>query len=343
MSTAIPIKNIYYLLCYAWDQLDQGELVDVSSISSTELVDLFAHVLCDGIRHLARRGLEQGYGAVEEDLAGIRGRIDITTSARRSLFMQGRVHCEFDELTSNTLANRILKSTLRMLDGVQVLDSDIKKRVHTTFRDLRGVEPITLTSKLFRTVRVQGNSRFYKLLLNICELIHGSLLVDEQTGTTRFRDFVKDETKMAKLFESFLRNFIARECLQWKTKRENILWRASSCTDSGLALLPRMQTDISLWRPGQYLIIEAKYYREALSGHFDVEKVRSNNLYQLLSYIMNAHAREGSNADGMLIYPQVDRALREHYEILGRRVSICTVDLSKPWQAIDRELRDLFC
>ena len=58
----IPIQNLYYLLCYAWNHLKQGEMVDVSNVPSTELVDLFAVVLCQGVEHLARRGLEQGCG-----------------------------------------------------------------------------------------------------------------------------------------------------------------------------------------------------------------------------------------------------------------------------------------
>jgi 5-methylcytosine-specific restriction enzyme subunit McrC len=40
-------------------------------------------------------------------------------------------------------------------------------------------------------------------------------------------------------------------------------------------------------------------------------------------------------------YPKVDRELREHYEILGRKVSICTIDLDAPWQSIDQEIRAL--
>jgi 5-methylcytosine-specific restriction enzyme subunit McrC len=43
----------------------------------------------------------------------------------------------------------------------------------------------------------------------------------------------------------------------------------------------------------------------------------------------------------MLIYPKVDRELREHYEILGKRVAICTIDLGASWQSIDQEIRAL--
>jgi hypothetical protein len=40
-------------------------------------------------------------------------------------------------------------------------------------------------------------------------------------------------------------------------------------------------------------------------------------------------------------YPKVDRELREHYEILGRKVSLCTINLRAPWQSIDQEIREL--
>jgi 5-methylcytosine-specific restriction enzyme subunit McrC len=37
----IPIENIYYLLCYAWDKLAEKEVVEVNPLESTSLADLF--------------------------------------------------------------------------------------------------------------------------------------------------------------------------------------------------------------------------------------------------------------------------------------------------------------
>ena len=74
MPKPIPIQNIYYLLCYAWDKLDQGDIVDVSHLQSTELIDLFAFVLNDGLIHLSRLGLERGYVIKQEEISGLRGR-----------------------------------------------------------------------------------------------------------------------------------------------------------------------------------------------------------------------------------------------------------------------------
>jgi 5-methylcytosine-specific restriction enzyme subunit McrC len=230
---------------------------------------------------------------------------------------------------------------LTALLAVEELDRGLKKRVFAILRSLRGIKDVKLSHSLFRSVRVNSNNLFYRFLLSVCRLISESLLVDESTGTTKFGDFTRDENKMPALFQSFLFNFIARECPQWKVRSENIDWRALSVTDPDLKLLPRMQTDISAVRPGEYRIIDAKFYRHTLSSFFDAEKVHSGNLYQMSSYLMNAKAIGDTQAEGMLVYPKVDRELREHYEILGRKVAVCTINLDAPWQSIDQEIRAL--
>ena len=58
---AIPIQNIYYLLCYAWDRLEARDLIDVSSLAGSRTENLFAKVLAEGTSHLFLRGLDRGY------------------------------------------------------------------------------------------------------------------------------------------------------------------------------------------------------------------------------------------------------------------------------------------
>ena len=52
----IPIQNIYYLLCYAWNKLDERDIVDVRGIDSTNILDLFARVLIGGLSRLFKQG-----------------------------------------------------------------------------------------------------------------------------------------------------------------------------------------------------------------------------------------------------------------------------------------------
>jgi 5-methylcytosine-specific restriction enzyme subunit McrC len=337
----IPIANLYYLLCYSWNQLEQGELIDVSKCPSTELVDLFALVLYTGVNHLARRGLEQGYEAHLDELSSPRGRIDALSSARRFLTVHGRAACQFDELTANTLNNQVIKSTLRLLCQSRELHPSLRPTVTKAYRSLLGIASPTLTAQSFRKVQLHSNTRFYRFLLNVCELVFRSALPNTSSGEVRFRDFVRDERAMARVFENFLFNFIKREARGVTVKRDRIGWDAASDSDPALLMLPSMNTDISVYSISGRLIIDAKYYSSSVSFFRDSTKYHSANLYQLMSYLTNAQSQEAEIVRGMLIYPRVDRTLRDSYIVQGHPLTIATVDLSRDWPLIRTELLEV--
>jgi 5-methylcytosine-specific restriction enzyme subunit McrC len=345
MASPIPIKNIYYLLAYAWNRLPESEIVDVSTVDSHELADLFAAVLVNGIHHLLRRGLDQSYLAKQEELAGIRGRINIGVTARRMLAPHGRAYCEFDELQVDTLPNQILRASVNQLIGVPSLDKKLRMKLRGLNRELGGISEVPLSRSMFRSVQLHSNNRFYRFLLSICELILTMSLVDKGRGDFRFRDFVRDDKSMARLFESFVFNFYRLERPDLDIRKERIYWRASSANDPELRFLPTMETDISVRdKPHtQTLIIDTKFYKETFQRFYDTEKLHSSNLYQLLTYLNNLNYREGadSEAQGMLLYPVVEKSARLSYQLTGREIRICTVNLAADWREIRSELHSL--
>jgi 5-methylcytosine-specific restriction enzyme subunit McrC len=343
MPSTIPIQNIYYLLVYAWDYLDESGLVDVESLDSTELVDLYAAVLWSGIRHLSRRGLHQDYVSFEEDIAGIRGRVDVAATARRMLAQHGRAHCMFDELHVNTLPNRILLATTHRLIESSQLDLDLRRQGIEIVRGMRQVSTTEISSRTFRSVQLYGASRTYRFLLDLCRLIIESSFVNESTGDVRFRDFVRDPKALARLYEKFLFNFFRRECPHAEVSSDRITWEATSVDDPDLSYLPQMQTDISIRTPGHTLIIDAKFYEHTFQSNYGKDTVHSGNLYQLYSYLQNLKQRDGNSKSlrGLLLYPTVRAHHRKSYNLLGHFVGIATVDLTRSWRDIKSELLDL--
>jgi 5-methylcytosine-specific restriction enzyme subunit McrC len=341
---AIPVQNIYYLLSYAWNDFESGELVDVESLDSTELVDLFAHVLIEGTSHLLRRGLDREYRTFSQEIAGVRGQIDFNTSLRKMLFQQGKAQCRVDELTHDVLHNRLLRSTLLHLGRLESLDKVLREKVRRQVRHFRGVSELPrLNPLLFHRVRLHRNNRVYRLLLNVCELIARNLLVNHESGEMRFRDVIRDDTNMPMLFEKFVRNFYKREHPEFRARAEHINWNAEPANEEAAKFLPIMKTDTTLRGDGRVIIIDTKYYKNTLQkGRFG-DSVKSANLYQLFAYLKNFEATKDfeGELEGMLLYPVIDREYRLEYQMDGHRVRVCTVDLVRPWQAIHEELLEL--
>ncbi len=335
----IPIQNLYYLFCYAWNRLEEGEVVDVGGVDSPELVDLFAKVLTGGIRHLIRRGIDRGYVPVEEELSVLRGRVNFQGSMQLMLRRAPRLHCEFDELRHDILTNQILKATMSRLVRVAGIDKELSHELLILSRVFDKVSEPRLSKHLFRQVQIYRNNSFYDFLIRICELIYESTLPEGSGDRYRFSDILRDEQKMARVFENFVRNFYRLEQTQYQVTPLQMRWDAIS--DEGqLQMLPLMRTDIHLENADRRIIIDTKYYSEALQTYHGKASIRSEHLYQLFSYLKNAEALGPaySDAEGVLLYPAVGDKLAFDAHIQGHHIRVCTVNLDQPWQLIRSDL-----
>lgn len=339
----IPVQNIYYLLCYAWDKLEEREIVDVKNIDSTEILDLFCKVLINGSSHLLKRGLDRNYITYQEDTSSLRGKIDFNESVKRNLMRQARLRCEYDELSYNVLHNQILKATFRRLLQNGELDKDLKKELKVIYDYFYFIDDIKLSDRAFGSVRLNRNNYFYDFLLKICKLLYDNYFICEDEGEKKFKDFTRDEVKMRMLFEEFLRNFYRKEQSDFKVRREDIEWQFETEDENAEKLVPKMQTDISLESPKRKIIIDAKYYREILTNNQGSDKLRSANLYQMFAYLKNVEDNGGANrrCEGILIYPTTDKELELRYRISGHKFSIRTINLNQEWRRIHNELLEI--
>ncbi|MES2516565.1 MAG: 5-methylcytosine-specific restriction endonuclease system specificity protein McrC [Bacteroidota bacterium] len=328
----IPIQNIYYLLCYAWNKLEEKDLVGVSADDNTDLLNLLAKVLLSGTKTLLKRGIDRQYITENEVYQGIKGKVDITTSLRKNLFQKGLANCEFDELSADILPNQILKTTLQNLIKTPELASTLQHEIRAIIYRLHEVNSIHLSDDIFHSVKIHRNNSFYSFLLNISELIHKNLLINENSGNYQFKDFLRDERQMAMLFEEFIRNFYKIEIPEARVYREDLRWKMAGEQHH---FLPKMQTDISLQINDRKVIIDTKYYKETLQKYYDSEKIHSQNLYQLFAYLKN---QTNPNAEGILLYPTVQKSMRLSYTHEGHTISIETLNLNQHWQGIKDDL-----
>ena len=341
----IPIANIYYLLCYAWGHIQESDVVRLEELEGLHRVqDLLGKVLAEGTFRLIRRGIDRGYREVREDLAGIRGKIAVGETAKRALRARGQVACDFEELSHDVLHNRILRSTLRSLLKLPDLHSGVRAEVRNAYRNLDGVRVVQLNRRLFQQVQLDRNRRYYHFLLSVCRLIHERLQVDEQSGNARFTDF--DEERMAKLFEDFVIEFYRREQDDYRVNQHGraVAWVDEGTTDYQRSNIPGMEADVILEAPKRRIILDAKFYGEALKSQYGGKpKLRSDNLYQLLAYLRNreATATPGPKHEGMLLYPMVAAPLSVDVRLEGFSIRARSIDLSQDWRNIHADMLTL--
>lgn len=336
----IPIRNIYFMLSYAWSRLEQAELVDVSTEKIDTLPDLLASVLVRGVQRCLKDGLDRGYREQLEESAFIRGRLDVETSVRKFLLRRGRAACHVDDLTSDILANQIVKTTMLQLTRAPSLNADLRHQLAVLARRMAAVTTIRLARRDFDRVQLHSNNGFYRFLIDVCRLIHDDLLVNSDKGDYSFRSFVEDEHAMRRLFQAFVTNVLRHHQKAFQVGNDRFRWSIEAPYDQSDSGMPMMETDITLRSPGRVVVIDTKFSKSALQVRFGKERLRSEHLYQLFAYLKNLEPRGNgyADADGILLYPTVEKPVRFTTRVQGHRISVRTVDLRQTPTAIREEI-----
>ncbi len=346
MTKNILIKNIYYMLSYAFQNLNQKEYEDISKEDFENIHNLFADILLRGISRQVKQGLYKTYVSKTEDLTCLRGKINISGSIKNKISSKKKLSCEYDEFSEDNIFNRILKSTVNLLINHPNLDRKYKAELKQLMLFFSDVSDLSLRTVKWNNLVFSRNNINYRMLISICQLIVEGMLISEQSGTYKLRKFV-DEKRMCRLYEKFLLEYYKKEHKDLKTSSKQIKW----ALDDGVGtMLPIMQSDVMLEKNDKVLIIDAKYYSRTTQVNFDKHTVHSSNLYQIFTYVKNKELEidNGGKVSGMLLYAQTEKGMKldNAYEMSGNTIYVKTLDLNREFKDIryelDKIVRDFF-
>ena len=333
----IPVHNIYYMLSYAFRVLNEQGYREVAVEVFENVGELCAAVLCKGVSIQLKRGLGREYVPRTESLSTLRGRIDLAASVKTQSMLRRQLVCTYDEFSVNSYLNRILKTTMELL-----LRSDISKARKKALRKLLvffgDVESLDIHT-IDWNICYHRNNQSYRMLISVCWLVIKGLLQTTADGSIRLMDFL-DEQRMCRLYEKFILEYYRKEHPQLTVQAQQIPWQ----TDDGFtAMLPVMQTDITLQKGERILIMDAKYYAHTTQVQYDVHTLHSANLYQIFTYVKNKEAQlvqQPHQVSGMLLYARTDDAIQpdQVYRMSGNRISVRTLDLNATFAEICSQL-----
>ncbi len=336
----IRIQNIYYMLAYAFQVLNEQGYKNIATEDFDNTAELCAAILARGISNQIKRGLGKEYIPRTESLSSLRGKIDITESIKTQALQRKQLVCSYDEFSVNSHMNRIIKSTVSLL-----LRADITKTRKKELRKLLvffdDVDTIDLYSVNWN-MQYNRNNQTYRMLISICYLVVKGLLQTQSDGTTKLMDFL-DEQRMHRLYEKFILEYYRREYPQITANASQIPWQLD---DDVSAMLPLMQTDIMLSHKEKTLIIDAKYYAYSTQIQYDKHTLHSSNMYQIFTYVKNKEAEMADKpheVSGMLLYAKTDEDIypENEYRMSGNRIEVRTLKLDGDFDSIKSQLNGI--
>lgn len=336
----IPIRNIYYMLAYAFQVLNEQGYKKIATEEFNNVAELCAEILIRGISIQVKRGLARDYIECTELLLSPRGKADISASIKTKSLTKKKLICTYDDFSENFYLNRILKTTMILLMHADI--SNIRKKELRKILLYFGDVDVLDFHNINWNVQYHRNNQTYRMLVSICYLVIKGLLQSNSDGSTYLMDFL-DEQRMCKLYEKFILKYYQKEFPQISATASQIPWAVD---DDVRTMLPVMQSDIMLNYGEKTLIIDAKYYSRTTQTQFGSHTLHSNNLYQIFTYVKNKDASLSDSPHevaGLLLYAQTDEVIQPNntYIMSGNKIGVQSLDLNRDFSSIAHDLNEI--
>lgn len=323
-------------------KLGDGQALAMARQKET-LLDILIRLFADRLLAEARRGLPRGYLAQEEDLAALRGRLDVIRQFTHHAVRPDRLACRFDALLADTPLLRIMKAGVVVLRRhARVLET--QRRLDELRFLLAEVSDIPVSSLPWSAVRIDRTNRRWETLYQLAELF----LKREWQRTNYDAKAGQGITllfAMNDLFEAYIAA-LARRALRDRDLTVHSQSGLRYCLmEEGEDGKKRFQTapDILVKRNGEtVLVIDTKWKMIGRNPEDKKRGVSQSDVYQMMAYARLYRCREV-----MLLYPHHgslgSEALDAGYLMLegNEKLRISSVDLLPGAEGVVQQLTRL--
>lgn len=336
----IVIANVYYMLSYAFQELNKNNYENISKEKFEHILDLLAEILFRGLSEQLKQGLYREYIDYRDNISVLRNRLNINGTINNIIQHKRKLDCEYDELSENNIFNQILKSTLILLMRNKDLQQKQKSQLRTILSFFNNVDEINLRNVKWNKLKFQRNNQTYKMLMNICYFIIDSTIMTTDVGNYHIATFC--ENHMNKLFERFVRNYYKKHYKKLQPNADIIKWNIED-DSSTIDFLPKMHSDVVLRNGSHTLVIDTKYYGNILQKQFDKKTIRSGHMYQIFSYVKNYDINSSGNVSGLLLYAKTEEDVCPNIDVKidNNRIITRTLDLNQKFELLSKQLDDI--
>ena len=149
--------------------LDIGTEAAIARQNNT-LLEILIHAFATRLLAEVRRGLPRAYRQCEEDLAALRGRLDVTRQFTRNAVRPDRLACRFDQLEADTPLMRIMAAASVFL-ARHTRSLGTRRKLDELRLALAEIPLMPVTQLPWQAVRIDRTNRRWESLFQLARLL----------------------------------------------------------------------------------------------------------------------------------------------------------------------------
>jgi 5-methylcytosine-specific restriction enzyme subunit McrC len=282
LQPKVPIKNLFGMLEYAYSlksfRFLEG-LMDCDSLE--EFYNCLAQVLAQKIIERCRKGLYRTYLPKIEQLASVRGRVDVRQAIQKPWDV--KLKCHYEEHTADIKENQILAWTLFIIGRSGLCSEKVSPTVRKAYHALQGFVTLQLCNSEDCVRHYNRLNEDYRLLHYLCRFFLDNTAPSHVKGNHKILPFLVD---MARLYELFVAEWLKKNTPQgYFLKQQHLLKIGQNRQFNVDILLCDAATGKTLF------VLDTKYKA--------TEKAADADIHQMISYANTTNCKQA-----FLIYPK---------------------------------------
>ena len=319
--------------------------IEVSAITQLgsqqdTVLEILIRLFCDKLINSIRRGMPRKYLGHHDDLASLRGTIDVARQFSVLAFSPQKLACRFDELSSDILLNQVMRAAVTKLSRLAK-----SAKVQRILRELQfayaDIADIPAKSIRWNQIMFDRTNQRWSELVSLARLFLTDNHHQTSAGNIHGHALLFE---MNILFERYIARILTSALVATNLDVSS-QGGHRDCLYEGTVGRFRTRPDLIIRQSGKIvLIIDTKWKR--LTPQFDDPKhgVSQTDVYQLMAY---SQLYDCQNV--MLLYPhhgglQPERIRRRHsiaFPNSVRTLTFATIDVGGPLGSHKTALRQL--
>jgi len=325
LQNAAIRKRLVHMLAVALDlKIETGQVTELDWQRET-LLEILIRIFCNKLTDAVRRGMPRRYIAQEDDLAALRGALDLPRQFTRHAANPSRLACKFDELSDDIALNRIMKATIAHLSKMSRNHSN-QQRLRELAFVYADITEVSVPALKWDEVVIDRTNRAWRELFGMAQLFLRNRYQTTSAGSGRGTALLFE---MNALFEEYVGRLITRALAgtEYRVALQGGRLFCLTSIDDERAVF-QTKPDILIRYAGQVVhVIDTKWKR--ISSRIDDRKqgVSQGDVYQMMAY---AHLYKAPRLT--LLYPHhgdlsAEEGVQAQFRISGQETIIETASV----------------